>query len=370
MGSAPDYKFEGWLGYDKSAVEGKMVWAEFAPKEWEETDIDIKVSHCGICGSDLHVLHSGWGPTRYPVCVGHEIIGTVVRLGSDAAKANPSLKLGSRVGVGAQSDACLNRNAPSAAEGKCRECESGEENYCQRGFVGTYNGTYANGSPSSGGYSTFVRLPAHFAVPIPDSIPSHLAASMMCAGVTTYSPLRRNGCGPGKAVGVVGLGGLGHFGVMWARALGADRVVAVSRRDNKREDALALGADACIATEDDEGWVERNKGSLDILLSTISSSKAPISDYLALLRPGGVMIQVGLPEDGLLGVPARPLIRRVRLEGSLIGSPGEIREMLELAAEKNVKPWVTTRPMKEANQAIVDMDEGKARYRYVLVNED
>jgi alcohol dehydrogenase (NADP+) len=364
MGSAPDYKFEGWMGYDKYAGDGKLVWTEFDPKEWEETDIDIKVSHCGVCGSDLHVLRSGWGPTKYPVCVGHEIIGTVVRLGSEAARANPSIKLGSRVGVGAQSDSCQNR-IPST---ECAQCEAGQENYCQHGFVGTYNGTYANGSPSAGGYATFVRCPAHFAVTVPESIPSELAAPMLCAGVTTYSPLKRNGCGPGKAVGVIGLGGLGHFGVMWAKALGADRVVAVSRRHNKKEDALALGADAHIATEDDKNWVKDNKGTLDILLSTVSSTSVPMADYIALLKTGGVIIQVGMPDGGVFEVPALPLINGIRLEGSLIGSPGEIREMLDLAAEKGVKPWVTTRPMKDANQALVDMHEGKPRYRYVLVN--
>ena len=366
MGSAPDYKFEGWMGYDKAAADGNLVWAEFDPKAWEETDVDIKVSHCGICGSDLHTLRSGWGPTQYPVCVGHEIIGEIVRLGSEAAKANPDLKLGSRVGVGAQSDSCQNR----IPDTKCTECEKGQENYCQHKFVGTYNGKYLNGSKSNGGYATFVRAPGHFAIPIPDSIPSELAAPMLCAGVTTYSPLVRNGCGPGKSVGVVGLGGLGHFGVMFARALGADKVVAVSRGGNKRDDAAALGADACVATDEDEHWVRDNRGSLDILLSTISSSKAPVADYLALLRPGGVMIQVGLPEDGVFEIPAVPLIRGVRLTGSLVGSPGEIRDMLRLAAEKGVKPWVTTRPMSEANKAIVDMHEGKARYRYVLVNDN
>lgn len=365
MGSAPDYKFEGWMGYDKSAADGNLVWTEFDPKEWEETDVDIKVSHCGICGSDLHTLRSGWGPTQYPVCVGHEITGTVIRIGSEAAK-NSGLKPGSRVGVGAQSDSCRNR----IPETKCPECAKGQENYCQHRFVGTYNGKHLDGSSSNGGYASFVRCPAHFAIPIPNSIPSELAASMLCAGVTTYSPLKRNGCGPGKTVGVVGLGGLGHFGVMWAKAMGADKVLVVSRYSNKKEDAIELGADRCIATEEDPNWVRDNKCTLDILLSTISSSKAPIADYLALLKPGGVMIQVGLPEDGVFEVPAMPLIRGVRLEGSLIGSPQEIRDMLELAAEKNVKPWVTTRPMKDANQAIVDMYEGKARYRYVLVNDN
>jgi alcohol dehydrogenase (NADP+) len=214
-----------------------------------------------------------------------------------------------------------------------------------------------------------VRAPAHFAIPIPDAIPSELAASMMCAGVTVYSPLKRNGAGPGKTVGVVGLGGLGHFAVLWAKAMGADKVVVVSRGSNKRADALALGADDLIATGEGDNWTKEWASKLDILLSTVSSSKVPMSDYLSLLRPGGVMVQVGLPEDGKFEVGAMPLIRGARLEGSLVGSPGEIQEMLQLAAEKGVKPWVQTRPMAEANQAILDMENGKARYRYVLVNE-
>lgn len=364
MGSSPDTKFQGWLGYDKHAADGKLAWADFDPKTWEETDVDIKVSHCGICGSDIHTLRSGWGPTRYPVCVGHEIVGTVVRVGSEALKANPALRPGARVGVGAQSDSCQNRNTAK----KCQQCASGQENYCPHN-IPTYNGVYPDGSASAGGYATHVRCPGHFVIPIPTSIPSELAAPMLCAGVTTYAPLKRNGCGPGKTVGVVGLGGLGHFGVMWARALGADRVVVLSRRSDKRADALALGADDCIATEEDGDWVSSNAQSIDILLSTVSSSKAPMGDYLSLIRHGGVMVQVGAPDDGVFQVPAYPLIRGVRLEGSLVGSPGEIREMLDLAAEKSVKPWVTTRPMKDANSAIVDMHEGKARYRYVLVNE-
>ncbi|OIW33465.1 cinnamyl alcohol dehydrogenase [Coniochaeta ligniaria NRRL 30616] len=363
MGSAQDYKFEGWMGYDKSAADGKLVWTEFDPKVWEETDVDIKVSHCGICGSDLHVLRSGWGPTKYPVCVGHEIIGTVLRIGSEAASANPSLKVGSRVGVGAQSDSCRNR----IPDKKCKECEIGQENYCQHGFVGTYNGTYANGSPSAGGYATHVRCPAHFVVPIPDSIPSELAAPMLCAGVTMYSPMKRNGCGPGKTVGVVGLGGLGHFGVIWAKAMGADRVVVLSRKRSKAADALAVGADAYIATEEDEDWVGANRNSLDIIISTISSNKH-LGDYMSLIKARGVMIQVGLPDAGVFEIPTGPLVRGIKFEGGLVGSPGELVEMLALAAEKNVKPWVNVRPMKEANQAIVDMHEGKARYRYVLAN--
>ncbi|PLB48411.1 GroES-like protein [Aspergillus steynii IBT 23096] len=359
--AATDYKFEGWMGLDSSAIEGKMVWKEFEPKPWEETDIDIKITHSGICGSDLHTLRSGWGPTQYPCCVGHEIVGTAVRVGS---KAEGNIKVGDVVGVGAQNDSCQGR------KGDCEACASGLEQYCPNNMVGTYNSTHLNGGKSYGGYALYHRAPSHFVIKVPDNISPSAAAPMMCGGITTYSPLRHNGCGPGKTVGIIGVGGLGHFGIMFAKALGADRVVAISRKDNKREDALKLGADAYIATDDDKDWVQNNSRSLDLIVSTVSSSKMPLVDYISLLKTNGNFVQLGVPEDGALAIPAAALImKRVKFGGSLIGSPSEIREMLELAAEKNVQTWVQERPMQDANQAVVDMDAGKARYRYVLVNQ-
>ncbi|KAJ5150848.1 NADP-dependent alcohol dehydrogenase 7 [Penicillium canariense] len=355
-----DYKFEGWMGLDKEAVNGNMVWQEFEPKPWEETDIDMRVTHCGICGSDMHTMRSGWGPTIYPCCVGHEVVGIAVRVGS---KAEGNIKVGDRVGVGAQSGSCQN------ADGNCEACANGLEQHCKR-IVGTYNGIYANGGKSYGGYSLYNRSPSHFVIKIPDAIPSAEAAPMLCAGVTTYSPLRQHGCGPGKKVGIVGVGGLGHFGILFAKALGADRVVAISRKADKKEDALKLGADAYIATDDDADWATTHAESLDLIISTVSSSKMPIMGYCQLLRLRGTFVQLGIPEDGALEIPAFALIAKsIKLTGSPMGSPEEIREMLELAAAKKIKPWIEERPMKEANRAIQDMDAGKARFRYVLVNE-
>lgn len=326
------------------------------------------------------------GPTDYPCCAGHEIVGIAVRVGS---KAEGNIKIGDRVGVGAECDSCLGR-----VNGDCDECSSGLEQYCPNRFVGTYNGTHLNGDKSYGGYALYNRSPSHFVIKIPDEISSAAAAPMLCAGITTYSPLKYYGCGPGKRVGVVGLGGLGHFAVLWAKALGAEHVVAISRKSSKASDALKLGADVYIATEEDPEWATKNLKSLDIIISTVSSSqvswpprtppthlilritdsmnsKMPIGDYMALLRKDGTLVQVGNPEDGLFGVPAfRLIMARVKLGGSMIGSPGEIREMLQLAAKKNVRPLIEERPMKDANQAIVDMDKGKAKYRYVLVNEE
>ncbi|KAJ5769253.1 hypothetical protein N7520_003812 [Penicillium odoratum] len=356
---ATDYKFEGWMGLDPSSAQGNMVWQEFEPKEWEETDVDIKISHCGICGSDMHTLRSGWRPAMYPCCVGHELVGKVVRVGSEVK----DIKLGDRVGVGAQSDACQGR------QGDCEECASGQENYCSKKFVSTYNSTHYNGGKSYGGYALYNRVPAHFAIKIPDSIPSAAAAPMLCGGVTLYSPLKHNGCGPGKKVGIIGVGGLGHFGVLFAKAMGADRVVAISRKSEKSEDAIKMGADLYIATDEEPEWASKHSRSLDLIVCTVSSTKMPMTDYLGLLRTGGTMVQVGLPEDGGLFAPVRNLMRRLKLESSLVGSPSEIREMFQLVAEKGIQPWIQEIPMKDANKAIVDMEAGSARYRYVLVNE-
>ncbi|KAJ5766937.1 uncharacterized protein N7511_004553 [Penicillium nucicola] len=354
-----DYKFEGWMGLDSTASEGNMVWQEFTPKTWEETDIDIKISHCGICGSDLHTLRSGWRASDYPCCVGHEIVGTAVRVGSQVS----DIKIGDRVGVGAQSESCLGR------QGDCAECAMGMEQYCSKKVIGTYNSKFYNDDKSYGGYALYNRVPGHFAIKIPDAITSADAAPMLCGGVTLYSPLKHNNCGPGKRVGIIGVGGLGHFGVLFAKAMGADQVVAISRKLSKKEDSLKMGADLYIATDDEPEWATANSRSLDLIISTVSSTKMPMTEYLGLVKTGGTFVQVGLPEDGGLFVSVRTLMRQISLQSSLVGSPNEIREMLQLVADKGIRPWIEEIPMKDANKAIVDMEDGKARYRYVLVND-
>ncbi len=227
-----------------------------------------------------------------------------------------------------------------------------------------------NGGKSYGGYALYHRAPAHFAVKIPEALSSAAAAPMLCGGVTVYSPLKHYGCGPGKRVGIIGVGGLGHFGVLFAKAMGAE-VVAISRKADKREDALKMGAELYVSTQEDTEWMAQNKRSLDLIICTVSSSKMPITDYVSLLKVDGTLVQVGAPEDGDLTIPAFVLVmNRVKLGGSLIGSPETIREMLQLAADQKVQPWIQERPMKDANQAVVDMHNGDARYRYVLVNEN
>lgn len=185
-----------------------------------------------------------------------------------------------------------------------------------------------------------------------------------------YSPLKNYGCGPGKTVGIVGVGGLGHFGVLFAKALGADKVVGISRKADKRDDVLALGADQYISTDADKDWAKHNAQTLDLIVCTVSSEKMPLNEYLSLLKTKGTFIQVGAPDGGNLpAVNAFTLIASgIKIGGSAIGSPKEIAEMLQVAADQKVKPWIQKRKMDDANEAVKDMVAGKARYRYVLEN--
>ncbi|KAK3696990.1 hypothetical protein LTR37_017697 [Vermiconidia calcicola] len=354
---ANEYKFEGWMGLDAESAKGKLVWQDFEPKTWEETDVDIKVTHCGICATDLHTLRSGHGPSPYPICVGHEIVGKAVRVGKDVKK---DIKVGDRVGVGAMNSSCL--------KPECEECSTGIEHHCPH-MVVTYGSNYPDGSRSQGGYANYHRSPSHFVFKIPVELRSEEAAPMLCGGITMYAPLVDNDC-RGKKVGIVGVGGLGHFGILFAKALGARRVVGISRKGDKRKDVLNMGADEYIATDEDEAWSKHHARSLDLIVCTVNSNKMPLTDYLGLLRVYGTFIQVGAPEDVLPELHAGALIGKgIKIGGSMIGSPTQIDEMLQLAADMKIKAWVQTVAMRDVNKAIVDQDAGKARYRYTLVNE-
>ncbi|KAN0063620.1 hypothetical protein ACQY0O_004070 [Thecaphora frezii] len=359
MSLSDDSHFVGWIGHDANCI-GNMKWEHYTPKKWQETDVEIMIECCGICASDLHTARSGWAPSNYPVCVGHEIVGHITRVGSQVKH----LKLNQRVGVGAQSGSCLN----------CHECNKGLEPWCRNGLVGTYNAKYPNNAGYSyGGYARFSRVPAHFAVPIPDALDSVIAAPLMCGGVTVYNPLKTNGCGQEgvKRVGVVGIGGLGHFALLFAKALGAEKIVAISHTHGKEELARKLGATDFIATADGPNAFKAHRRSLDLLITTNNNADLDLTGYISLVRPLGKIVAVGIPEEKLMPTPLAQLaFSGVFLGGSLIGGPGIIREMLELAAKQNLKPLVQTRNMKDANQAVLDMDAGKPRFRYVLVNED
>jgi alcohol dehydrogenase (NADP+) len=214
--------------------------------------------------------------------VGHEIIGKAVRVGKNVKH----ISVGDRVGVGAQARSCM--------QDSCPDCSAGLENHCSIAGVNTYGSIYPDDlGKSYGGYADHNRTNSHFVFKIPEGLSSADAAPMLCGGITVFSPLKANGCGPGKTVGIVGVGGLGHFGVLFARALGADKVVGISRKAEKKDDVLKLGADQYIATDEDEDWATKNKKTLDLIVCTISSEKMPLTDYLGLLKTKGTFIQVG-----------------------------------------------------------------------------
>ncbi|KAL4945931.1 hypothetical protein BDV06DRAFT_174191 [Aspergillus oleicola] len=358
--------FTGWVSHDPKSP---LIHSQFTPKPFTPSDIEITITHCGICGTDIHTIRSGWAPADYPCVVGHEIIGFATRIGATANETKPAndptqqIKEGDRVGVGAQSSSCLKPD--------CEACSDGEESYCPH-MVATYNSRYPDGSKSFGGYANKWRGPGHFVFRIPDSLGSAQAAPLLCGGVTVYAPLKKYGAGKGKKVGIVGIGGLGHMGILFARAMGSDSVVAISRSSSKKDDAVTgLGADTFIATSEDKNWAKHHSRTLDIIICTVSGKDMPLSGYLRLLKRDGVFVQVGAPEEPLPALRAFSLIQKgVKVTGSSIGSTADIRDMLALAAEKGMRPWVELRVMEEVNKALGDMHEGKARYRYVLENRN
>ncbi|GAA5877088.1 hypothetical protein JCM1840_005306 [Sporobolomyces johnsonii] len=355
------YTFEGYGAFGKDAIEGKSLkWFAYEPKAWDEGDVDIKIMYSGICASDLHTISGGWGEVDYPQVVGHEIVGVAVKVGSKVTH----VKVGDIVGVGAQNDSCL----------ECDQCKADLEPYCEKGQVGTYAGVYyrgnGKGDKSYGGYANYHRAPGHFVMKIPDGLDHASAAPLMCGGVTVYSPLTQYGAGKtAKDVGIIGIGGLGHFGLLFAKALGAN-VTAISHSESKKADAEKMGASRFIATHGKDTNFDQYKKSLDLIICTSNDEKMPLDLYLSFLRVGGHLVLVGAPEKPLPQISAFPLIlSNIHICGSAIGSPKIIREMLEVAAKENVKPWIIKRPFEEVNEALSDMHNSKARYRYVLVNE-
>jgi len=341
----------GWAAASKGARLEKL---EMPLKKFTEDDVDIKVTHCGICGSDIHTLDSGWSPTDYPCVVGHEITGVVIRVGANVKH----LKVGDNAGVGAQSGSC----------GKCEECLNGEENLCSVRWIGTYAGRWPDGTKTTGGYSDYWRGHSHFVFKVPDGMTNEIAATFFCAGVTTYVPLKRNNVGSKSVVAVMGMGGLGHYGVQWATALGA-QVYVISRNDAKKADSMTMGATGFVDMSRPPGELEKFKKKFTHILYT-SPGKNPDWDFLlGLLKANGKFIIVGIPESRLSGIRPNTLVmRQISITGSIIGSPATIREMLEFAQEKGVKPWINKFKMDQVNEAVEVQRKGDSRYRIVLEN--
>jgi alcohol dehydrogenase (NADP+) len=312
-------------------------------------DVLIEITHAGICHSDIHTVNGDWGPQPFPVVPGHEIVGVVTEVGTEVG----THRVGDRVGVGCMVNSC----------GHCANCLGGDEQYCLNGMVGTYAATDRDGSTTQGGYSTHVVVDAGFVLRVPEGIDSAAGAPLLCAGITTYSPLRHWGAGPGKRVAVVGLGGLGHLGVKLAHAMGAE-VTVLSQSLKKQEDGLRLGADAYFATSDPDTFTEL-AGRFDLIVNTVSAP-IDVDAYLSLLAVGGALVNVGAPAEPLSLNVFSLIGGRRSYAGSMIGGIAETQEMLDFCAEHGIGAEVEVIPADQVNEAYERVLASDVRYRFVI----
>ncbi|MUK00546.1 alcohol dehydrogenase catalytic domain-containing protein [Vibrio cholerae] len=312
-------------------------------------DVLIKIDYAGICHSDIHTVRGEWGPQQYPLTVGHEIVGVVEEVGADVSRH----KVGDRVGVGCMVDSC----------GECANCTEGEEQYCLKGNTGTYGATDRDGTITQGGYSTHIVVVEHFVLSVPASIPYEAAAPLLCAGITTYSPLNHWNAGPGKRVAVVGLGGLGHMAVKIAHAMGAE-VTVLSQTLSKQEDGKRFGATDYYATSDPETF-EKLALRFDLIINTVSAN-IDLDAYLSLLRLNGTMVNVGAPADALPLHVSTLFNQRRSFAGSGIGGIRETQEMLDYCAEHGIAPEVEVISAEGINDAYERVLSSDVRYRFVI----
>ncbi|WP_312314551.1 NAD(P)-dependent alcohol dehydrogenase [Empedobacter brevis] len=318
---------------------------QLAPK-----DIFIDIEYCGVCHSDIHTAKGDWGKPNYPVVPGHEIIGRVKEVGSEVTK----FKVGDLVGVGCMVESCQH----------CHSCDEGLEQYCENGFTGTYNSKNSKyGGVTYGGYSENVVVEEDFVLHVPENIDVKAAAPLLCAGITTWSPLRHWKVKAGDKVGVIGLGGLGHMGVKFAKAMGAD-VVMITTSESKGEDAKKLGADEVLISKDAD-QMKAHQNTFDFLLNTIPV-KHDVNPYLALLKLDKTMCMVGAiePLDAVHG--GLLIMKRRNLAGSLIGGIKETQEMLDFCGEHNIVSDIEMIDIQNINTAYERMMKSDVKYRFVI----
>jgi uncharacterized zinc-type alcohol dehydrogenase-like protein len=312
-------------------------------------DVLIEIRYAGICHSDIHTVRGEWGDIQYPLTPGHEIAGVVTQVGDQVSRH----AVGDRVGVGCMVGSCR----------ECVNCRNGEEQYCLKGMTGTYNAVDADGTITQGGYSTHVVVAEDFVVRIPDGLELDVAAPLLCAGITTYSPLHHWGAGPGKKVAVVGLGGLGHMAVKIAHAMGAE-VSVLSQTLNKQEDGLRLGADHYYATGDQETF-KKLANTFDLIINTVSA-KIDVDAYLSLLALNGSMVNVGAPAEPLPVNVFSLFSGRRSFAGSSIGGIRETQEMLDFCAAHGIGAEIEVIPADKINDAYERVLKSDVRYRFVI----
>ncbi len=336
--------------YSASSPTSPLVPVEIDRREPGPKDVEIDILFCGVCHSDLHQARDEWHNTVYPCIPGHEIVGRVTRVGSRATK----FKAGDLAGVGCLVDSCR----------KCASCLAGREQYCTAPAVFTYNSDdVVLGGKTFGGYASRIVVDEAFSLRIPAGLDPAAAAPLLCAGITTYSPLRHWKVGPGQKVGVVGLGGLGHMGVKFARAMEA-RVVLFTTSPRKVEDGLKLGAHEVVVSTN-EAEMAKHAGSFDFVLDCVSAQH-DINAYLGLLKLDGTLCLVGAPEHPLPVAAFSLLLPRRSFAGSAIGGIAETQEMLDFAARYRVTPEIEMIPMQKINDAFERLLKQDVRYRFVI----
>lgn len=339
-----------------SAYAAASETSDLAPLSIERraprpNDVAIDIEYCGVCHSDLHTARNEWGGgTLYPCVPGHEIIGTVTAIGADVT----GFRVGQRVGVGCMVDSCQT----------CPSCDQGLEQYCDVGMTGTYDGRLPDGTHTLGGYSKHIVVREEFVLRIPDGLDPAAAAPLLCAGITTYSPLRNWNVKPGDKVGVVGLGGLGHMAVKIAHAMGAE-VTLFTTSPGKAEDAKRLGASEVIISKD-RAQMKSVRGKFDFILNTVAAPHK-LDPYVLTLKLDGVMVMVGLPDEPHPSPGMGPLIgKRRSIAGSLIGGIKETQEMLDFCAEHAITSDIEMIAMKDINTAYDRMVKSDVKYRFVI----
>lgn len=322
----------------------------FNRRDVRNDDVAIDILYCGVCHSDLHVARNDWGGSKYPVVPGHEIVGRVRSVGKKVKR----FKEGDLVAVGCMVDSCLS----------CDQCHNGLEQYCREGFTGTYNSVdRSTGEPNHGGYSTHIVVREAFVVAVPESLELQYVAPLLCAGITTYSPLKAWGVTKGTRVGVIGLGGLGHMAVKLAKALGAE-VTVLGRTESKAHDALSLGANTFLVSTDRDAMAQAQNG-FDVMIDTIPVEH-DVSPYLPLLDVDGSLVLVGQIGNMQNFTTVPMIMGRRRIAGSVIGGIKETQEMLNFCAEHNVLPECEMITIDQINEAYERMERSDVRYRFVI----
>lgn len=336
-------------GYAAREAKGELTSFSFERHSPGSKDILIEILYCGVCHSDIHQVNNDWEGSVYPLVPGHEIVGKVVRVGSAVKK----FRVGDNAGVGCMVDSC----------GVCDPCQHGEEQYCVEGPIWTYNSTDKAGNITYGGYSNNIVVQEEFALKISPKLDLASTAPLLCAGITTYSPLRHWKVGPGQKVGVVGLGGLGHMALKFARSFGA-HVVQFTTSQGKVQDALRLGANEVVLSTDTQA-IQAQANSFDFILDTVSALH-DVNQLLSLLKVDGTLVLVGLPgKPGLIQSDLLVLGRK-SFAGSLIGGIKQTQEMLDYCAEHNITSEIELIPIQKINEAYQRTIKSNVKYRFVI----